>query len=84
MFEQGQSWTIFTCSFEHCLAGHRLRAVDIKVMYELGQYVPLVPVITKADTMTIRESNTYRNDVATKLSNPMVRLLCSECVGSEY
>jgi len=51
---------------------HRLRAVDIKVMFELGQHVPLVPVITKADTMTIREANSYRNDVATKLSNPMI------------
>jgi hypothetical protein len=37
----------------------RLRAVDIKVMYELGRYVPLVPVITKADTMTIREVRGY-------------------------
>ncbi len=43
-------------------------------MYELGRHVPLVPVITKADTMTIREANSYRNEVATKLSNPMVRV----------
>ncbi|KAF5841669.1 septin-like protein [Dunaliella salina] len=51
---------------------HRLRAVDIKVMFDLGQYVPLVPVITKADTMTIREATSYRNEVDTKLSNPMI------------
>lgn len=51
---------------------HRLRALDLKVMYEIGRYVPLVPVVTKADTMSSREAATYRNDVATKLSNPML------------
>lgn len=50
----------------------RLRALDLKVMYEIGRHVPLVPIVTKADTMTIREAATYRNDVATKLSNPML------------
>ncbi|KAJ9528626.1 hypothetical protein QJQ45_020399 [Haematococcus lacustris] len=51
---------------------HRMRALDLKVMYELGRHVPLVPVVTKADTMSVREASTYRNDVATKLSNPML------------
>jgi hypothetical protein len=50
----------------------RLRALDLKVMYEIGRYVPLVPIVTKADTMSSREAATYRNDVATKLSNPML------------
>uniref|UniRef100_A0A7S0N8F4 Septin-type G domain-containing protein n=1 Tax=Chlamydomonas leiostraca TaxID=1034604 RepID=A0A7S0N8F4_9CHLO len=54
------------------LPPHRLRAIDLKVMYEVGRYVPLVPIVTKADTMTIREAAAYRNDVATKLSNPML------------
>lgn len=44
----------------------------MKYMYELGKQVPLVPVVTKADTMTIREASTYRTEVANKLSNPMV------------
>lgn len=51
---------------------HRLRALDLKVMYEVGRYVPLVPVVTKADTMSQREAATYRSEVATKLSNPML------------
>ncbi len=47
-------------------------------MYELGCHVPVVPVVTKADTMTIREANTYRTEVANRIANPMVpgRLHC--------
>lgn len=41
-------------------------------MFELGKHVPVVPVVTKADTMTIREANTYRTEVANRIANPMV------------
>mmetsp|Transcript_9217 Transcript_9217/g.19716 ORF Transcript_9217/g.19716 Transcript_9217/m.19716 type:complete len:478 (-) Transcript_9217:817-2250(-) len=55
-----------------CIPPHRLRPSDIKYMYELGRHVPIVPVVTKADTMTIREAGIYRTEVANKLSNPML------------
>ncbi|KXZ43272.1 hypothetical protein GPECTOR_96g738 [Gonium pectorale] len=55
-----------------CIPPHRLRPIDLKYMYELGKYVPVVPVVTKADTMTIREANTYRTEVANRIANPMV------------
>jgi septin 7 len=32
-------------------------------MHELGRVVPIIPVITKADTMTIREAQVYRAQV---------------------
>lgn len=50
----------------------RLRPIDLKYMFELGKHVPVVPVVTKADTMTIREANTYRTEVANRIANPMV------------
>ena len=34
------------------------------------QLVPILPVVTKADTMTVKESINYRRDLAHKLKNP--------------
>ena len=31
-----------------------------------------MPVVTKADTMTIREASIYRSEVANKIANPML------------
>lgn len=42
-------------------------------MHEIGQHVPVLPVVTKADTMTCAEAQAYRADVAAKLANPKVR-----------
>ena len=39
-------------------------------MYEVSRHVPVVPVVTKADTMTIREAGIYRTEVANKIANP--------------
>lgn len=42
-------------------------------MYMIGQAgVPVVPVVTKADTMTLREAEVHRNLVLEKIANPMV------------
>ena len=51
----------------------RLRPSDLKYMYEVGLRVPVVPVVTKADTMTIREAGIYRSEVANKIANPMLK-----------
>ena len=37
--------------------------VDLRYMWELGRCVPVIPVITKADTMTIREAQNYKQEV---------------------
>lgn len=39
-------------------------------MFELGKAVPIIPVITKADTMTIREAQNYKQEVFNRLQNP--------------
>eukprot|EP00775_Hariotina_reticulata_P002608 gene2608-2910_t len=55
-----------------CVPPHRLRPIDIRYMHELGKAVPIIPVITKADTMTIREAQNYKQEVFSKLQNPNV------------
>lgn len=52
---------IDVCLF--CLPPHRLRYTDVLFMYELGKVVPILPVVTKADTMNIREATIYRQEV---------------------
>lgn len=37
--------------------------IDLRYMFELGRSVPVIPVITKADTMTIREAQNYKQEV---------------------
>ena len=39
-------------------------------MAELGKVVPILPIVTKSDSMTIREAAIYRRDVHRKLQNP--------------
>lgn len=56
----------------YCIGPHRLRPIDLKFMYEIGLHVPVVPVVTKADTMTAKEAEVYRTQVADKIANPMV------------
>jgi hypothetical protein len=36
-------------------------------MHQLGRLVPIIPVITKADTMTINEAQRFRQEVAGRL-----------------
>eukprot|EP00803_Ostreobium_quekettii_P005029 evm.model.scf_1938.3 EVM.evm.TU.scf_1938.3 scf_1938:15823-21218(-) len=53
-----------------CLPPHRLRHIDVKFMKELGKVVPIIPVVTKADTMNIHEATIYRQEVYRKLQDP--------------
>lgn len=43
-----------------------------RFMAELGKVVPILPIVTKADSMTIREAATYRREVYRKLQNPQL------------
>jgi len=58
---------IDVCLF--CLPPHRLRYMDVRFMHELGKVVPIIPIITKADTMNIREATIFRQEVHSKLQN---------------
>ena len=70
-----------------CLQPHRLRPVDLRFMLELGKVVPILPIVTKADTMTIREASTYRQEVHAKFQNcyiPGVRGMTCNCLWQLY
>eukprot|EP00878_Enallax_costatus_P026451 GHUV01028385.1.p1 GENE.GHUV01028385.1~~GHUV01028385.1.p1 ORF type:complete len:454 (+),score=123.94 GHUV01028385.1:250-1611(+) len=54
----------------YCLPPHRLRQNDIRYMAELSKHVPIIPVIMKADTMTIHEAQRFRQEVVNRLQNP--------------
>jgi hypothetical protein len=43
-----------------------------RYMHELGKHVPVIPVVMKADTMTIGEAAKFRQEVAARLENPRV------------
>lgn len=45
-----------------------LYAFIFRFMAELGAMVPIIPVVTKADTMTTAEASAFREEVLTKLS----------------
>lgn len=55
-----------------CIPPHRIRPMDLFYLSEISQHVPVLPVVTKADTMTIREAMMYRQEVANKIANPML------------
>lgn len=55
----------------HCIfyfiAPHRLKAIDLDFFRELSPLVPIVPVVAKADIMTIKERNYYLEAIKQKL-----------------
>ena len=56
-----------------CLLGLKQALVlGFRFMAELGKVVPILPIVTKADSMTIREAATYRREVYRKLQNPQL------------
>ena len=68
----------------YALPPHRMRSNDVRYMAELSKLVPVVPVIMKADTMTIHEAQVFRQEVHTRLNNPgrhSVRICSKSCQG---
>lgn len=50
----------------------RHAVLQCSFMAELGKVVPILPLVTKADSMTIREAAAYRREVYKKLQNPQL------------
>ena len=49
------------------ISAHRLKGVDLEFMRRLNKMVNLVPVIAKADTMTVGERDSFRRLIASEL-----------------
>ena len=56
------------------IAAHRLKGVDLEFMRRLEPYVNLVPIIAKADTMTLAERDAFRRLVLGELRANGVRI----------
>ncbi|CAK0786298.1 hypothetical protein CVIRNUC_009511 [Coccomyxa viridis] len=49
------------------IAPHRLRPLDIEFITDLAELVPVVPVIAKADSMTLEELRQFRKHIRSQL-----------------
>ena len=62
----------------HCvfyfIGPHRMKMLDREFIAQLSPLVPIIPVIAKADTMTVRERNEYLHIVKIELDKISERL----------
>jgi septin 3/9/12 len=60
-----QDTRIHCCLFFINPTGHSLRPIDIIVMKKLSEVVNVVPVIAKADSLTLEERDAFKQRVST-------------------
>lgn len=49
------------------ISAHRLKEIDREFITQLSPFVPIIPVVSKADSMTVRERNLFMKEVYEKL-----------------
>ncbi|WFD30456.1 cell division control protein [Malassezia sp. CBS 17886] len=54
-------------------SGHSLRPIDIQVLKKLGDIANVIPVIAKADTLTIEERNIFKKRIRAALQANSIR-----------
>ncbi|KAM8824088.1 uncharacterized protein ACB058_020440 isoform 2-T2 [Synchiropus picturatus] len=59
---------VHCCIYFLAATGHRLRPIDIEFMKRLGKIVSIVPVIAKADTLTIEERQEFKERIRQDLA----------------
>ncbi|XP_074551991.1 uncharacterized protein septin12 isoform X1 [Halichoeres trimaculatus] len=59
---------VHCCIYFLPATGHRLRTIDIEFMKRLGNIVSIVPVIAKADTLTIDERQDFKERIRQDLT----------------
>ncbi|AWP18312.1 putative neuronal-specific septin-3-like [Scophthalmus maximus] len=59
---------VHCCVYFLPATGHRLRPIDIEFMKRLGKIVSIVPVIAKADTLTIDERQEFKERIRQDLA----------------
>src|ERR1700753_391653 len=60
-----QDTRVHCCLFFIQPSGHSLRPIDIVVMKKLSEVVNVVPVIAKADSLTLEERDAFKERVST-------------------
>ncbi|KDQ14552.1 hypothetical protein BOTBODRAFT_109987 [Botryobasidium botryosum FD-172 SS1] len=69
-----QDTRIHCCLFFINPTGHSLRPIDIIVMKKLMEVVNVVPVIAKADTLTLEERTKFKETIRGELLHHSIRL----------
>mmetsp|Transcript_41356 Transcript_41356/g.60875 ORF Transcript_41356/g.60875 Transcript_41356/m.60875 type:complete len:783 (+) Transcript_41356:629-2977(+) len=64
--------SLVTCCL-YFIAPHRIKDNDIAFMKEVSKKLPIVPIIAKADTMTVSETKAFREKVAQELTKAGIR-----------
>ncbi|KAG7505743.1 septin-9-like isoform X1 [Solea senegalensis] len=59
---------VHCCVYFLPATGHRLRPIDVEFMKRLGKIVSIVPVIAKADTLTIEERQEFKERIRQDLA----------------
>ncbi|KAM6905661.1 neuronal-specific septin-3-like isoform 2-T2 [Xenentodon cancila] len=54
---------VHCCIYFLPATGHRLRPIDVEFMKRLGKIVSIVPVIAKADTLTVEERQEFKERI---------------------
>lgn len=67
-----QDTRIHCCLFFINPTGHSLRPIDIIVMKKLSEVVNVVPVVAKADSLTMDERDAFKQRVSTNLHRHFV------------
>ncbi|XP_054462805.1 septin-9 isoform X1 [Anoplopoma fimbria] len=65
---------IHCCIYFLPATGHRLRPIDVEFMKRLGKIVSIVPVIAKADTLTIEERQEFKERIRQDLAANGIRV----------
>ncbi|EEB95068.1 hypothetical protein MPER_06020, partial [Moniliophthora perniciosa FA553] len=69
-----QDTRIHCCLYFINPTGHSLRPIDVIVMKKLAEVVNVVPVIAKADTLTIEERESFKEKIREELVYNNIRL----------
>ncbi|XP_051905593.1 neuronal-specific septin-3 isoform X4 [Hippocampus zosterae] len=65
---------VHCCIYFLAATGHRLRSIDVEFMKRLGKIVSIVPVIAKADTLTIEERQGFKERIRQDLAGHGIRV----------
>ncbi|XP_070778705.1 uncharacterized protein [Enoplosus armatus] len=65
---------VHCCVYFLPATGHRLRPIDVEFMKRLGKIVSIVPVIAKADTLTIEERQEFKERIRQDLAASGIRV----------
>ncbi|XP_047212640.1 uncharacterized protein LOC124862639 isoform X2 [Girardinichthys multiradiatus] len=65
---------VHCCIYFLPATGHRLRPIDLEFMNRLGKIVSIVPVIAKADTLTVEERQEFKERIRQDLTSNGIRV----------